>query len=140
MFTDITTIKKGVIMHQVNCQNVVGKGVTKDLFTKYPQVQEQFHQITKDYNAPQKRFGLTQHVKINDQLVIINSFSQLHNGRKRKQDVSYVDTNALEANLLKLDAYAKEQNLPAYVPSHIGRDWPRVEQFIKENTDIIIVY
>lgn len=51
---------------------------------------------------------------------------------------------ALEANLTKLDTYAKEHNLPAYVPARIGcglagGDWSRIEKYIKENTDIIIV-
>ena len=59
MLTDITTITKGVIMHQVNCQNVMGAGVAKALYTKYPQVKEQFHQLATqpEYNTPQKRFG-----------------------------------------------------------------------------------
>ena len=86
MLTDITTITKGVIMHQVNCQNVMGAGVAKALYTKYPQVKEQFHQLATqpEYNTPQKRFGLVQLVKINEQLVILNSFSQLNYGRKKK--------------------------------------------------------
>ena len=145
MFTDITTITKGVIMHQVNCQNVMGAGVAKALYTKYPQVKEQFHQLATepDYNTPQKRFGLAQPVKINDQLVIINSFSQLEYGRKK--GVVYTDHGALLANLSKLDAYAKKHNLPAYVPARIGcglagGDWTMVEKYIKEKTDIIIVY
>ncbi len=143
MLTDITTITKGVIMHQVNCQNVMGAGVAKALYTKYPQVKEQFHQLATqpEYNTPQKRFGLVQLVKINEQLVILNSFSQLNYGRKRK---CYTDMQALEANLTKLDTYAKEHNLPAYVPARIGcglagGDWSRIEKYIKENTDIIIV-
>ena len=134
MCTDITTIAKGVIMHQVNCQNVMGAGVAKALYNKYPQV---------NYNTPTKRFGLVQPVKISDQLVVLNSFSQLYYGRKK--DVIYTDHQALLTNLSKLDAYAKKHNLPAYVPARIGcglagGDWAMVEKYIKENTDITIVY
>lgn len=145
MCTDITTIQTGVIMHQVNCQDVMGAGVAKVLYTKYPQVKEKFHQLATqpDYNTPTKRFGLVQPVRISDQLVVLNSFSQLYYGRKK--DVVYTDHQALLTNLSKLDAYAKKHNLPAYVPARIGcglagGDWATIEKYIKENTNITIVY
>ena len=145
MFTDITTIDKGVIMHQVNCQNVMGAGVAKALYTKYPQIKEKFHQLATqpDYNTPEKRFGLVQPIKNKNQQVILNSISQLHYGRKK--GVVYTNHQALLTNLSKLDAYAKKHNLPAYVPARIGcglagGDWTIVEQYIKQHTDIIIVY
>ena len=145
MVSDVTKISRGVIMHQVNCQNVMGAGVAKALYTKYPQVKEKFHQLATqtDYNTPAKRFGLVQPVRISNQLVVLNSFSQLHYGRKK--GVIYTDHQALLANLSKLDAYAKKHNLPAYVPARIGcglagGDWTMVEKYIKENTDITIVY
>jgi len=145
MLTDITTIDKGVIMHQVNCQDIMGAGVAKALYTKYPQVKEKFHQLATqpDYNTPDKRVGLVQPVRISDQLVVLNSFSQLYYGRKK--GVVYTDHQSLLTNLSKLDAYAKKHNLPAYVPARIGcglagGDWSIVEQHIKQHTDITIVY
>lgn len=86
MFTDITEITKGVIMHQVNCQNVMGAGVAKALYTKHPQVKARFHQLATQpgYNTPEKRFGVAQPVKINEQLIIVNSFSQLCYGREKR--------------------------------------------------------
>lgn len=47
-------------------------------------------------------------------------------------------------NLRKLDNYAKERNLPAYVPEKIGcglanGDWNKIKDFIEKETDIIIV-
>ena len=35
---DIIAITDGYIMHQVNCQNVMGAGVAKSLATKYPEI------------------------------------------------------------------------------------------------------
>ena len=49
---DITSITKGVIMHQVNCQNVMGSGVAKALYTKYPQVKSEFHKLAEIYDTP----------------------------------------------------------------------------------------
>ena len=144
MVSDVTKISRGVIMHQVNCQNVMGAGVAKALYTKYPQVKEKFHQLAtkNEYNTHLKRFGLVQPVKINDQLVVFNSFSQLYYGRDKNR--VYTNEKALIANLNKLDTWAKEHNLPAYVPARIGcglagGNWNRIKRHIENHTDIIIV-
>lgn len=141
---DITTIEKGVIMHQVNCQNIMGAGVAKALYTKYPKVKSAFHQMSEktDYNTPEKRFGLVQPVTITSELIIINSYSQLYFGRNKI--VKYTDESKLMANLLKLDNYVKEKNLPVYVPEKIScglanGDWNKIKDFIEKETDIIIV-
>lgn len=59
---DITTVEKGVIMHQVNCQNVMGAGVAKAIYLKHPLVKQAFHDLAKKepYNTPNKRFGIHQ--------------------------------------------------------------------------------
>lgn len=141
---DITTIEKGVIMHQVNCQDLMGAGVAKAIYLKHPAVKESFHKLAKQetYNTPKKRFGLVQPVKINEQLIVLNSFSQLYYGRNK--NIKYTDENALIKNLKKLDIYAKERNLPAYVPEKIGcnlanGDWNKIKDFIEKETDITIV-
>jgi len=69
---DITTITKGVIMHQVNCQDVMGSGVAKALYTKYPQVKEEFHKLAQTYDTPQKRYGMFQPIQINENLIILS--------------------------------------------------------------------
>ena len=140
---DITTIEKGVIMHQVNCQNVMGADVTKAIYLKHPIVKQEFHNLAKQepYNTPSKRFGLVQPVRINEQLIVLNSFSQLYYGRNK--NIKYTDESALIKNLKKLDVYAKERNLPAYVPEKIGcnlanGDWNKIKDFIENETDVII--
>ena len=65
---DITTITKGVIMHQVNCKNVMGSGVAKALYTKHPQVKDEFHKLAQTYDTPQKRYGMLQLVQIMEQI------------------------------------------------------------------------
>lgn len=94
------------------------------------------------YNTPEKRFGLVQPVTITSELIILNSYSQLYFGRNKS--VKYTDESKLMANLRKLDNYAKERNLPAYVPEKIGcglanGDWIKIKDFIEKETDIIIV-
>ena len=111
MVTDITTIDKGVIMHQVNCQNIMGAGVAKALYTKYPQVKEKFHQLATqpDYNTPEKRYCLVQPVKINSQLIILNSFSQFH--LKSNQDAM---TSISHGGMIRISFKNKRFPTPFY--------------------------
>jgi appr-1-p processing enzyme family len=141
---DITRISHGLIMHQVNCQNVMGAGVAKNLYQTYPQVKELYHQLAEEYNTPTKRFGLLQPVEISDELIIINSFSQFAYGNSKRTGKVYTDEHVLMKNLKRCDLMAKEKNLTAYVPNQIGcglagGDWQRIRQFILKETDIIIV-
>lgn len=139
---DITSITKGIVMHQVNCQNVMGSGVAKALYTKYPQVKSEFHKLAQLYDTPQKRHGLFQPVIISDDLIICNSYSQLNYGTSK--DIHYTNETLLINNLRRLDEYAKDKQLPAYVPEYIGcglgnGDWSVIKDYIKNQTDIIIV-
>lgn len=139
---DITSITKGVIMHQVNCQNVMGSGVAKALYTKYPQVKSEFHKLAEIYDTPQKRYGMFQPIAITNELVICNSYSQMNYGFDK--NVRYTNETLLINNLRRLDEYAKERQLPAYVPEYIGcglgnGDWDTVKDYIENQTDIIIV-
>lgn len=120
---DITSITKGVIMHQVNCQNVMGSGVAKAIYTKYPQVKSEFHKLAQVYTTPQ-------------------SYSQLNYGKNR--NIRYTNETLLITNLRRLDEYAKNRQLPAYVPEYIGcglgnGDWDTIKNYIENQTNIIIV-
>lgn len=144
IFGDITKISQGIIMHQVNCQNVMGAGVAKSLYQIYPRVKKLYHQLVEEYNTPAKRFGLLQAVEISDKLIILNSFSQFAYGNSKRTGKVYTDENVLMENLKRCDLMAKEKNLTAYVPNQIGcslagGDWQRIRQFILKETDIIIV-
>lgn len=139
---DITSITKGVIMHQVNCQNVMGSGVAKALYTKYPQVKFEFHKLAQIHDTPQKRYGGFQPVTITDELIICNSYSQMNYGFDK--NVRYTNETLLINNLRRLDEYAKVHQLPAYVPECIGcglgnGDWDTIKNYIEHQTDIIIV-
>ena len=77
-------------------------------------------------------------------MIILNSFSQFDFGNSKYSGIVYTDENTLMNNLLKLDQFAKDRNLPAYVPGRIGcglagGDWNKIENFILNETDINIV-
>lgn len=143
---NIVNVPKGVIMHQVNCQNAMGAGVARSLYEAYPLVKERYHMLAHDprFNTPEKRFSLVQPVTISKDLIILNSFSQFDFGNSKYSGIIYTDENALMNNLLKLDQFAKDRNLPAYVPGRIGcglagGDWNKIENFILNETNINIV-
>ena len=141
---DITAITSGYIMHQVNCQNVMGAGVAKSLATKYPELKKAYHDFAKTYQTPKERFGWIQPVRVSNTLVICNSFSQLTYGNSRVTGICYTDMPTLKDALKRFDARAKKAGQPAYVPAYIGcglagGDWNDLRQFILNETDITIV-
>lgn len=141
---DITAITDGYIMHQVNCQNVMGAGVAKSLATKYPEIKEAFHAFAKTYTKPKERFGWIQPVRVSRDLVICNSFSQFTFGNSRMTGICYTDMLTLKSALKRFDARAKKAGKRAYVPAYIGcglagGDWTDIRNFILNETDITIV-
>lgn len=141
---DILNVKSGLIMHQVNCQNVMGSGVAKSLYLKYPEVKTQFHELAKqsEFNTPIKRLGHLQRLKINDDLIVFNSFTQLNYGYD--SNVKYTNEELLIQNLNKLNQLSKELNMTAYVPYQIGcglagGSWEKIGSYIERHTDIVIV-
>ena len=142
--SDITKITHGCIMHQVNCQGVMGAGVAKALYTKYPVMKQSYLDFCAKYPTPQDRLGQFQPIKIKDGLYVCNSFSQLEYGNAARTNQVYTDEAILKQNLTQFDEWAKRKNLPAYVPARIGcglagGNWAAIEDYIRNNTDITIV-
>ena len=54
---DITETELKYIAHGVNCQNVMGSGVAKALYTKFPEVKERYHEFC-NHVREQTRLGL----------------------------------------------------------------------------------
>lgn len=47
---NILDVTEGIIIHQVNCQNVMGAGVALQLSRKYPIVKQEYHNICNRYS------------------------------------------------------------------------------------------
>ena len=139
---DITLVKSGVIIHQVNCQNAMGAGVAKALYLKYPIVKKHYHNIFNSYKK-ETLFGGLQKISISDDLFILNSFSQFNYGSNK--DIIYTDYDKLFNNIKKALEFANFKNLKLYIPKYIGcglanGDWSKVENFIFSlNSDNIII-
>lgn len=44
---NILDVEEGIIIHQVNCFDVMGAGLAKSLYTKYPVIKETYHRHNK---------------------------------------------------------------------------------------------
>lgn len=141
---DITTIESGIIVHQVNCQGVMGSGVAKairdkwsqvfGLYKEYIQHTKYCYQTLKKYWNTVELLGSIQTVRINENIIIINLFGQDYYGIDGKRYTSY---GAWEEALPTIKKYCNLETLPVYFPYNIGcdrggGDWRIISAMIEE--------
>ena len=94
---DITTVEEGVIIHGVNCQGVMGAGVAKALYTKWPRVREEYLHVSSNHASGRRvKLGQIQEVSVVDPdwedkiygVVVVNAFTQEDYGNDGKQYAS----------------------------------------------------
>lgn len=90
---DITTVRHGIIVHQVNCQGVMGSGVAAALRAKYPIIWEKYHDRCRTVRGETGRtsalLGYAQLVPVDDGLWVCNLFAQDMYGRDGRRYTSY---------------------------------------------------
>lgn len=84
---DITDTELEYIAHGVNCQNVMGSGVAKALFTKFPEVKIEYHKYCKN-EKPNSLLGKV-NIVFTGEKFIFNCFTQLNYGNDGEKYVSY---------------------------------------------------
>lgn len=137
----VTQVTSGVILHQVNCQGVMGSGVARDIRNKYPKVFEEYSRIANP--ASTSRFagadllGIAQCVDVTPELSIFNLFGQQFYGREPKRYTSYdaLDTALAEvANQLRYFKIESNQvNLPLLGSGLGGAHWPTVATMVEHH-------
>jgi O-acetyl-ADP-ribose deacetylase (regulator of RNase III) len=90
----IQEVNAGVILHQVNCQGVMGSGFAKELRSTYPVVWNRYFKKCADHFARNKDQGLgllgqAQLVQVTDKLWVCNLFAQQFYGRDNLRYTSY---------------------------------------------------
>ena len=91
---DITKITSGVIVHQVNCRNRIGAGLSGALIKVYPEVERYYH-YAFEHASGKDLLGTYQVVPVTKELKIINSFTQLYYGNAMKNGRVYTDMDKL---------------------------------------------
>ena len=131
---DIFESGADVILHQVNCQGVMGSGVAKQVREKYPEVYEQYKILCDDVkNNPNKKLlGRRQFIEVSENKYIVNLFAQENYGYDGK---CYTDYDALRESLEDTKAFFKDSVIafPYLMGCHRGGgDWNIVYKMIEE--------
>ncbi|MDD4242877.1 MAG: macro domain-containing protein [Bacilli bacterium] len=87
---NIIDCEEHVIVHQVNCQNAMGAGVARALYTKWPQVKIKYHKQFHIYK-PEELLGRIDFINDYDK-IICNAFTQFDCG---PGDKLYTNYNAI---------------------------------------------
>lgn len=107
---DITTASKGVLLNGVNCQRVMGSGVAKAYFSKWPQVRDQYML----WDKRKMNLGKFDPVEIEpDTLYVGNCWTQEFYGSDGKE---YADYNAIMSAVSAASIFAYDKKLDIYTP------------------------
>lgn len=132
---DMRELKKGILLHQVNCQGVMGAGIAKAFRDKWPVVFKQYKEVC---DAGKAKLGKAHFVQIDEELYVVNLFGQDRYGRDKR----YTDYMKLRMALrLAKEGVDTLQNLfkgklPVYFPYRMssasaGGDWYLVQKMVK---------
>ena len=131
---DILTIEKGVIVHQVNCQGVMGAGLAKKIANKWPAVKREYESWC--VQPGEDLLGTVSHTKVAESLFVVNVFGQLRYG-KNQCFTNYV---SLGRALRRVSGFARFFEVVSnniYLPHGIGcglagGDWHVVSALIEQ--------
>lgn len=146
-YGDILQSGATIICHQVNCQNVMGSGLAKQIKIQFPVVFNEYQKFCKLYQLPRNCLGKVQLVKINDKQFIANCFGQLNYGYGVKQTdykalkkcfsdlIKYV--NGRDVVYLEKSILFNPKTTTIAIPYKIGcglagGDWDIVKSIIEE--------
>lgn len=147
---DVFSAGATYILHQVNCQGVMGSGVAKQAKTLFPNV---FYEYKRkcDTNTPKELLGTAQLVETQktygtEFLGVFNLFAQENYGYDGKR---YTDYDALRKCLIEVDEACKNLNYvfkPTVAIPYLmgcdrgGGDWNIVSKIIEETLTECDVY
>jgi hypothetical protein len=107
---DITTVESGVLINGVNCQRVMGSGVARAYFTKWPQVREQYML----WHQSEMVLGKFDPVIIeHDTLFVANCWTQDFFG---SDGAEYANYGAILTSVSQAAMFAQRRGLEIYTP------------------------
>lgn len=137
MINSVLDVTDGIICHQVNCQNVMGAGIARSIYEKYPKVKELYHKRCETYSTQKERstalYGHYQLVRITDKLLVANVFSQDKFGNGPKRGICFTNPEYL-VNAIS-DIAFRFPDKTVYIPEKIGcgyggGNWNEIEKAI----------
>jgi len=125
---DITETELKYIAHGVNCRNVMGSGVAKAIFTKWPDVKNNYHKYFERYGY----LGEIHEAYSDSKVSIINCFTQDKFGNSGKKYVNYAAVVTCFEKLSRLIPKNEILAIPKIGCGLAGGDWNIVEQLIND--------
>lgn len=123
-----------VIAHGVNCQNAMGSGVAKALYSKWPEVKFDYHKVCTKMLQHCTNDDLLGHIfAVNsDDKLIINCFTQQNYGYDGQV---YLNYEALEMCMRGVREFCKgysvsEVAMPKIGCGLAGGDWEKVKKIL----------
>lgn len=111
---DIGTVEApALILHGVNCQRAMGSGVAKALYSKWPQVREEYMRFSKE----EMHLGKIASVKVDDNLFVVNCWTQEKYGYDNSV---YANAEAIEGCLQQEVSLCKETQIAKIFAPRIG--------------------
>lgn len=122
---------ENIIVHQTNCQGVMGSGIAKQVKERYPEVFNAYYHYCKTQEL-KDIFGIALICQVSDYKYIANVFGQNTFGQGLQTNYDMLK-NALK----EVHDFAKENNLSVAIPYKIGcglggGDWNTVYDIITE--------
>lgn len=130
---DLLNADTDAICQQVNCQNAMGSGLAKTIYTRWPEIKELYHEFCDNIGDPYSLLGTIQVIRKHGNIPfdVINVFGQLYYGRKR---ICYTSYNALCSAFQEINSLyrGKMVGLPyKFACGLAGGDWNIVQGLIK---------
>jgi O-acetyl-ADP-ribose deacetylase (regulator of RNase III) len=125
---DITETELEYIAHGCNAQNVMGSGVAKALFTKWPEVKSYYHNYC---NRVYVELGDVNNVGLHDK-TIFNCFTQEFYGYDNKRYVNYAAIVKCFSAILDYTSSEDKLAIPKIGCGLANGDWNIVEQLIND--------
>lgn len=131
---DLLLATDEIICHQVNCRGVMGSGVAKALYTKWPEIKSEYHKYCNKVSDPFSLLGKIQEVRAdNGGKKVINIFGQLNYGKH--SGVTYTSYPALLNAFTELNKVCAGKRIAfphGFGCGLAGGDWAIVERLMCE--------
>lgn len=143
---DLLSTDLNFIAHGVNCQNKMGSGVAKAIFTKYPNVKTEYHAfynrtISLLVNGQEDFLGCIQPINVSDGKMVFNMFTQEFYGYDGKLYASYEAIESAFKTLTEHYGHIGKLAIPKIGCGLAGANWEKVRDIINKTTgDELEVY